>query len=232
MTHSKRRRHAVPFDPEYFARRAAAGRVTSALEAFRHAYATNHWGSAESLSGPGASLDQTAVIRQQLPELCRRLNVRTLVDVPCGDFSWMALVDLGGIDYIGGDLLPELIEDNARRHAAPGRQFRVVNLLESILPRGDLVLCRDCLVHFSFTDIARAIHNLRRSGSTWLLTTTFPDEAVNEDIHTGDWRPLNLERPPFHWPPPAELINEHCTEGGGRFPDKSLGLWRLAATEA
>ena len=43
---------------------------------------------------------------------------------------------------------------------------------------------------------------------------------------TGDWRPLNLERPPFNLPAPALLLNEGCTEGGDTFADKSLGLWR------
>jgi hypothetical protein len=61
-----------------------------------------------------------------------------------------------------------------------------------------------------------------------LLTTTFPAAADNEDIVTGDWRVLNLECSPFDFPPPMELLNEGCTEAGGRFADKSLGLWRIA----
>ena len=53
-------------------------------------------------------------------------------------------------------------------------------------------------------------------------------EPANIDIVTGDWRPLNLERPPFGFPPAHELINEQCSEGNGAFRDKSLGLWRIA----
>ena len=45
---------------------------------------------------------------------------------------------------------------------------------------------------------------------------------------TGDWRVLDLEREPFHLPPPARILNEGCTEGGGAFADKSLALWRVA----
>jgi hypothetical protein len=59
------------------------------------------------------------------------------------------------------------------------------------------------------------------------LTTTFPGCASNEDIVTGDWRPLNLQLAPFNLPAPDLLINEQCTEGGNLFADKSLGLWRL-----
>lgn len=223
------RRFSVPFDPDHFARRAAVGDVVSPLAAFRHAYATNHWAGPESPSGPGASLDQTAVVRGTLPELCRRLGAGTLLDLPCGDFSWMSTVDLRDVSYIGADFLPEIIEQNAQRHAQSERRvFRVLDLLAGPLPGADLVLCRDCLVHFAFGDIARAIANLRRSESTWLLTTTFPAQSTNEDIRTGDWRPLNLEIAPFHWPRPVELINERCTEGQGLFADKSLGLWRMS----
>lgn len=38
---------------------------------------------------------------------------------------------------------------------------------------------------------------------------------------------LDMTKAPFHWPPPRELIDERCDEGGGGWRDKSLGLWRL-----
>jgi hypothetical protein len=221
------RRYSVSFDPEYFAGRAAHGDAVPPLAAFRHAYATNLWAGPESPSGTGASLDQTAAISRYLPALCRRLGVATLLDLPCGDFHWMSTVDLGSTSYIGGDFLPELIADNTRRYAGPGREFRVLDLLAGPLPGADLVLCRDCLVHFSFADIARAIANLRASGSTWLLTTTFLEQDSNIDIRTGDWRPLNFEVSPFQWPRPEEALVEGCTEASGLFADKSLGLWRI-----
>ncbi|MBL0029993.1 MAG: hypothetical protein IPO95_13365 [Rhodanobacteraceae bacterium] len=42
------------------------------------------------------------------------------------------------------------------------------------------------------------------------------------------FRPLNLQKPPFNLPKPFEIISEACTENGGGFADKSLGLWRIA----
>lgn len=223
------RRFAVPFDPEFFAAQAKAGGDITPVAAFRHAYATNHWAGPESKSGPGSSLDQTAAIRRLLPELFHRLGIRSLLDLPCGDCHWMATIDLGSIAYTGADFLPELIESNTRRYAGPLWQFRVLDLMASPLPVVDLLLCRDCLVHLSFQDIARAVANIRASGATWLLTTTFPQPQVNDDIRTGDWRPLNLEAAPFHWPKPEELLVEECTEADGLFADKSLGLWRVTA---
>ena len=221
------RRHAVPFDPEYFAGRAAAGETHTPAEAFRHALRANHWAGTESSSGPGSGLEQTAALRTALPRLFRRLGVTSLLDVPCGDWRWLATVDLGGLHYAGGELLEELVEQNRRLHGGPDRNFVQLDLTASNLPAADLLLCRDCLVHLSFADIDKALRNIRRSSIAYLLTTTFPAESANADIVTGDWRPLNLQAAPFDLPTPVELINERCTEGDGVFADKSLGLWRI-----
>jgi hypothetical protein len=96
------------------------------------------------------------------------------------------------------------------------------------LPRCDAVLCRDCLVHLSFANIERAVANFRRSGAAWLIATTFPEWQNNRDCEDGDWRALNFEREPFGWGPPQTLLNENCTEAGGGWRDKSLGVWRLS----
>jgi SAM-dependent methyltransferase len=220
------RRSAVHFDPDHFSRQVAEGRAFSPAGAFRHAYRTNLWGGTESPSGPGSSHDQTARLKHALPDLLHQLGSRTLLDLPCGDGHWMASIALPGIRYIGADLLPELVSRAAA--GSPGREFQQLDLTTSPLPPADLLLCRDCLVHLSFEDIGRALGNIRRSGIPYLLATTFPDEPENRDVITGDWRPLNLQRPPFHFPVPVVLLREGCTEQGGLFADKSLGLWRVA----
>jgi hypothetical protein len=219
------RRTSVPFDPYHFEREAQAGRRYSVTDAFRTIYASNHWGASER-SGAGASIDQAQTVLAQLAALVEQLEVRTLLDVPCGDFAWMRHLR-ADVHYIGGDVLPELVAANERQWSTPTRRFQTIDLLRDELPAADLLLCRDCLVHFSLDDIATALRTIRRSGCRWLLTTTFPECATNEDIVTGDWRPVNLERAPFNLPVPLMLLNEHCTEGGDTFADKSLGLWPI-----
>jgi SAM-dependent methyltransferase len=219
------RRTAVAY-ADHFVRQAAKGQHLSPTEAFRYAYRTNLWGGSESPSGPGSSLDQTVQLQQTLPELFRRLGVRTLLDLPCGDGHWMAAIALPGIRYVGADLLPEVVARAAAQSS--GREFLELDLTTGPLPSADLLLCRDFLVHLSFSDIERAIANIRRSGITYLLATDFPDEPTNRDAITGDWRPLNFEQPPFGFPRPIEVLREGCTEQEGLFADKSLALWRVA----
>ena len=231
MKRQQNRRALVGFDPEYFRKKRDEGLTLDAPRAFQEVFRSNLWGG-DSRSGPGSSEDQTARITTAIPELCRRLGVRKLLDIPCGDFSWMANVDLSGTSYVGADIVPEILDRNRAIHARADREFLQLDLTKSALPPADLILCRDCLVHLSAQDVIAALENIVRSETPWLLTTTFPGEAENVDIVTGDWRPIDLTKPPFGLPEPTELLNEGCTEQGGAFSDKSLGLWPLAALRA
>lgn len=222
-----KRRHQLPFDTYYFEKQSEAGQQFSMRETFEWIFRANHWSGADSVSGQGSERSQTAAIEAAVPALLKEWRVITFLDAPCGDFSWMQRLDLPVQRYIGADLVPELIQSHQERYGSAQRQFAVFDISADILPAADLMLCRDCLVHFSFADIFKTLHNIRRSGITYLLATTFPECTDNEDIVTGDWRVLNFELAPFHFPPPLALINERCTEGNGLYADKSLGLWRI-----
>ena len=195
---------------------------------FTTIYQENIFGGKESKSGEGSNLEQTEVIRKEIPALLKELGVNTFLDAPCGDFFWMSTVDLPPVEYIGVDIVKELIEGNNATHGKPGRKFLLADIVESPLPASDLIHCRDCLVHLSFNQAKKVIANFKRSGATYLLTTTFTERTENRDLGRKDiWRPLNLQLSPFNLPEPLRLINEHCTEAGGNFSDKCLGLWKL-----
>ncbi len=194
---------------------------------FSETYHNRYWKSKESVSGRGSELGQTTHLRSELPLLLRKFEVRSFLDLPCGDFNWMQHVDLGGITYIGADIVPELVARNQEKYTQEGRSFRHLDLLTDPLPKADCVLVRDCLVHLSFEHIEQALANIKKSGAIYLLATTFPNLAANEDIQTGYWRPLNLQKAPIALPTPLYLFNEGCTESNGAFSDKSLGLFRV-----
>jgi hypothetical protein len=195
---------------------------------FSRIYETNLWGAGTSVSGLGSESAATSLITREIGPMLRSLGVRTLLDAPCGDAGWIARADLAGISYIGVDVVPNLVEQLRREKPGLG-PFLIADVTRDALPAADAILCRDCLVHLSFGNIARAITNFRRTGAEWLVTTTFPEWHDNSDCEDGDWRALNLEQPPFCWPKPEPLLVEGCTEGEGGWSDKSLGFWRFAA---
>jgi len=187
----------------------------------------NIWEGKESVSGPGSNLEQTKIIREAIGQLIKDLKVFRMLDIPCGDFHWMKHVDLNNVKYIGADIVKSLIRKNTDTYGKrEGVSFRLLNLINDPLPKADLILCRDCLVHFSFHDIFLALKNICQSDSTFLLTTNFPEHKINNDINTGKWRFLNLNSPPFNMPAPILTINEGCTERE-KAKDKSLSLWKI-----
>jgi hypothetical protein len=199
---------------------------------FGRIYRLNRWNSAATVSGVGSSLEQTANLRQNLPRLLARYQIKILLDAPCGDLFWLRHVP--GLElerYIGVDIVPELIAKLAVAPPIPGAEFRRLDIMRGRLPRADAVMCRDLLVHLNNQQIWRCLRNFRASGSTYVLATTFPRHR-NEDIVTGRWRPLNLEAVPFSFPPPLDIIVEGNTQRNVRrqtsYEDKSLALWRLA----
>lgn len=181
----------------------------------------------ESVSGGASTLAETAALRAALPGLVARHGVATVLDVPCGDFHWMREVALR-VEYIGADVVPELVLANQRRHADDRRKFVVLDATRDPIPCVDLIICRDLLIHLSVADCWAALANFAASGSRLLLASHFGARADNPDIVSGDFRPINLCRSPFDFPAPREVIAEHSRLAGGAFADRSMALWRLA----
>lgn len=190
---------------------------------FTNFYRANHWGSGETRSGPGSERARTREVVRDLSKLVRELGIQSMLDAPCGDFNWMQDVSLEGIDYTGCDIVEDLVESNSVQYGGRSRTFKRLDLTVDPLPRVDLILCRDALVHFSYDHAFAALRNFRASKSTYLLTTTFPKIKKNKNIETGDWRQINLQLPPFGLPEPEHeaVVPDEADEG------KVLALWKL-----
>lgn len=202
-------------------------RKSGRIETFSKIYESHFWKGEQSRSGPGSDLKHTRYVREFLQELIQGADIKTILDIPCGDWNWMKEVDLESVHYMGADIVPEIIRENQIKYASKNVEFRVMDICNSELPKVDLLMCRDCLVHLSLHDISQALSMIRKSESRYLLLTSYPDCDFNFDITTGDWRPLNFQIYPFHFPEPLKVFNEKCMEAGGRYRDKSLLLYRI-----
>jgi hypothetical protein len=184
----------------------------------------------ESMSGAGSTLAETAALRAALPELLRRHGVASLLDLPCGDFHWMAEVPLGDVRYTGADIVPELVARNRLLYGdGERRRFLRLDATRDRLPAADLVLCRDLLIHLSLRDVFQVLAAVVASGARWLLTSHFAARDGNPEIESGDFRPVNLCREPFNLTEPQEVIAEESGMGEGAFRDRSMALWPTAA---
>jgi SAM-dependent methyltransferase len=212
--------------------RPGHSRPRSPREIFTDIYRRRLWANRETVSGPGSTRRRAASFREDLRALLANLDTHVLLDAGCGDFNWM--VELGdAVDsYIGVDVVSELIAYNTRQYGRPGRTFLCRDITSDPLPRADVILCRDCLVHLSLADVGAAVRNFVRSGSTYILTTSFFDIEHNAEITTGGWRELDFQRPPFLFPPPLATIDERLVDAEGRYRDKRFALWALDSVAA
>lgn len=215
----------------------------SVKDFYTRVYEENLWQSAESASGNGSDSSHTQELINGLRPFLDKHQIASILDCPCGDWAWMQHVDLSGIKYFGADIVDLMIFENAKRFSRPGVSFSVMDILEDDLPKVDVVLARDVFIHFRHELIGRAITNIKRSGSKYLLTTHHTD--INAEGPRGKYflpdvadlggdadrygfefkfRPLHFMAPPYNWPEPVDLLMEASHAWGGH---KSLALWKL-----
>lgn len=193
-------------------------------EIFSKAYKNPVWGSVESFSGTGSTLEATENVRRELPILIRNYNIKTMLDAPCGDWNWMSQTNITLEKYIGADIVSTVIENNNKKYGKPNVKFISRNITTDELPTVDLIMCRDCLVHLSYQDIKSAIKNFKSTNSTYLFTNTYPEVEINDNIFTGlKWRRLNMQRKPFNFPEPLLIFPDCVSLNDG----SHMALWHL-----
>jgi hypothetical protein len=192
---------------------------------FTEIYDKNLWNSEESRSGTGSALSQTKSLISGLEKFISEFHINSILDIPCGDFNWMRLVDLHRVKYTGLDIVNEIVKNNSDKYKSENITFQVADLTTDLLPDADLIICRDCLVHFSFYDIFNALSNLSRVNYKYILVTNFEHRKFNQDIDTGGWRTLNFELYPFMGSKPLYSIKEGCTESSMMYTDKTSSIW-------
>ena len=164
---------------------------------FEEIYNSNFWQSNESISGPGSQLEKTVTIREEFPCIIEKFQIKTLLDLPCGDFYWMNRVNLNGVKYIGGDIVTDLIKLNNVKYQSDNIIFKELDLISYSLPKVDAILVRDCFIHLSEKQIHAALKNIKTSGIKFLITNNFPDFERNFDIKTGMFRKVNFSIFPY-----------------------------------
>lgn len=169
-----------------------AGRV------FGHIYEQDHW---DGGSGVGSAPDATEPYRSVLARMLPSTDIRSVVDVGCGDWQLGSLVDWSAVDYLGLDVVPAVVDRNKARFAGPKVRFDLVDARLETPPGADLLLAKDVLQHWSNADVDAFLRtNLRRYRYCLItndIASTHWDGDVNHDVLLGEWRTLDLEAPPF-----------------------------------
>ena len=175
---------------------------TNNKDVFSEIYNTNYWNEKESKSGTGSSIKSTENIRTKLPIIIKEFNIKSIIDAPCGDFFWFSkIINDFKVQYLGCDIVEKIILEN-KKFENEKIKFKQFDLIKDEIPHADLLICRDCLFHFSFKDIEKTFKNFKKSKFKYILITNHDlenTEIINEDIHTGSFRFIDFHLSPFNF---------------------------------
>ena len=172
-------------------------------EAFTNIYNNAVWGKnnqGEGFSGGGSTFEKTVKYRKLLQNFLKEKNIKSVVDIGCGDWEFSKYINWDGIDYIGFDVVDWVIKNDISRFSNDHIHFFTSNFLDEDLPEADLLLCKHVLQHLSNEDVLKLIPQFKKY--KYCLVTNEVDRhsltSNNVDIKPGGCRTIDLTRAPFN----------------------------------
>lgn len=165
-------------------------------ERFEDIYDHNKWGYG---SGKGSLPRHTRGYVSVLQDFMREHEIRTVVDLGCGDWQFSRLIDWSGVQYCGLDIVRSVIDRNTERFSMPNIEFRLFSGDFDDLPDADLLISKDVLQHWSNESVSAFLPTLKRYRYNLMTNCVNPKgETENVDIEDGGYRYLDIRRPPFN----------------------------------
>lgn len=171
---------------------------------FTDVYRTAYWGkiNGTASSGGGSTIEFTVEYRKFLQEFFKSNNIKSVLDVGCGRWSFPHLINWGPVErYIGIDVVKSNIEFNNQRFSSIKLKpkFYRMSLTSDNLPCADLLIMKDVMQHLPLRDchsIIKFVLNKRERPNK----CRFKHLLITNDIHLDSVQNLDfdikfLERP-------------------------------------
>lgn len=182
----------------------------SVEDTFRQIYQKRVWGSngQQFYSGPGSHGPASDMYCDAITEFIREQEIQRVVDLGCGDFSvGRRIVEGTDADYIGVDVVSELIAHHSKTFVDPRVSFLCANIITDDLPVADLCLIRQVLQHLTNDEIAEVLKRLAHFPKV-IIAEDIPSQPISFNLdmtHGPDARAdfgsgVYIDRPPFSFP--------------------------------
>ena len=183
--------------------------MSDRLVTFNNIYKNGIWNSNRSdipLSGPGSSIENTIKFRNTLDAFCKLHNIESIVDIGCGDLTWMPQMDIfKTIKYTGIDIVESLISAHSIKY--PQHTFIHMDAVMSQPPNADLVIIRDVLFHLKHEEILDLFKHINGKYKYYVLTSC--SNIINTNIlNKYNFHEVNLNIEPFNFNRPSQSIYE------------------------
>ena len=197
----------------------------TAAEVFSETYARGRWGGrpGEFYSGSGSDERNIGRYCALIVETAARLPGRpTIVDLGCGDFRVGRRIASPNVDYVGVDVVPELVARNQTLFGSDRVRFLCADIASDALPEGDICLLREVLQHLSNGQILRVLEQVRQYERVFITEHTADDPRAvpNLDkphgatVRAVEGSALFLDREPFNVEGLVEVLaTEHALGG-------------------
>jgi hypothetical protein len=174
-------------------------------------YKSNHWNKYKKInednflvSGPGSipGSNQTNNVINNLDIFIKKNNIKRMLDMPCGDFSWMQNLLKNNIDinYTGYDIVKDIVARNNKKYSSNKINFFCRDIVnEKTFDNFDLIFIRDFFIHIDNKSINRILINIKNSKVKFFACSNNNNESFNKDvIAIGAHRKVNLTIKPFY----------------------------------
>jgi len=147
-------------------------------------------------SGPGSSIECSKPYLDFLKEFCQKYNIKSILDLGCGDFNLMKHFNFTGIYYLGIDIVDHIIIQNQQLHGTSNIKFKSESVIDYLNDTHiDLILCKDLLQHLSKESIFRIL-NIKNY--KYALYTNDYSDVNNSDVEDGNYSPIDLSKDPYN----------------------------------
>jgi hypothetical protein len=179
--------------------KSSQNKNVNSSEVFSNIYDKNQWTHG---SGPGSLASFNTPYIQLLQNFLRDNNIKTVVDVGSGDFQTLQHVNFDGCEYHGFDVAPSVVTGCNQIFRKENIQFSKMPENWAELPKADLYLLKDVLIHLNNRDAGNLLDTCLERGRYLISTNNraHRDDAYNVDISTGQFRAVNISLPPFSIP--------------------------------
>ena len=187
---------------------------------FTSIYKSNHWVQTKdfsdtnsiSVSGHGSNTNtvQYNELLKNMNNLINKFEIKSILDVPCGDFLWIKKIILeNNINYLGVDIVEELINKNIISYKSKNINFKCADILDFNTNKFyDLLLIRDLFLHIKNEDIIKILSNIKLMNIKYIALNSYTN-SFNEDVLIGEHRKVNLLIEPFNLKKPIFIFKDY-----------------------
>jgi SAM-dependent methyltransferase len=169
---------------------------------FSDIYERGEWGVDENQKGNSGTGSDPRNARPYISFLKNYLEdhaIKSVVDLGCGDWRLGQQINWNGITYIGIDVVESVVSENIKHFGTANISFVKADVTEYMLPKADLLICKDVLQHLPYKDIHNVVKQLNKYKHCIVVNDVDPIKLTceNVDIPRGHYRCLDLTQPPF-----------------------------------